>query len=74
MLVDRAACAIRSYGNEPATPAEAREMLKLKPLEHDATCAELDKISIEWLENQKQELEGLSRANMGQQQGMGGKN
>lgn len=73
MLVERAAGAVRAYGNEPATPAEAREMLGLKPLDHDAVCAALDAVSIEWLEEQKKALDGLSRANMGQQQGMGGK-
>ena len=32
MLVARAVRVVREYGNEPATPAEAREMLGLKPL------------------------------------------
>ena len=32
MLVARAARVVREFGNEPATPAEAREMLGLKPL------------------------------------------
>lgn len=73
MLVERAAGAVRAYGNEPATPAEARETLGLKPLDHDAVCAALDAVSIEWLEEQKKALDGLSRANMGQQQGMGSK-
>ena len=32
MLVARAARVVREFGNEPATPAEAREMLGLKRL------------------------------------------
>mgnify|MGYP004654127367 CR=1 FL=1 len=73
MLVERAVNAVRAYGNDAATPAEAREVLGLKPLEHDKTCAALEQISIEWLEEQKQALDDLSKANMGQQQGLGGK-
>ena len=33
MLVQRAANAVKAFGNEVATPAEAREMLGLKPLD-----------------------------------------
>ncbi len=32
MLVERAVKAVRLFGNEPATPAEAREILGIKPL------------------------------------------
>ena len=49
MLVERAAGAVRAYGNEPATPAEARAILGLKPLDIDAVNAELDKITEEEL-------------------------
>ena len=73
MLVERAANAVRAYGNEPATPTEARQMLGLKPLDHDAVCAELDAITIPWITDQKNALDGLSKANWGQQQGIGGK-
>lgn len=74
MLVERAARAVRAYGNEPATPAEAREILGLKPLDHDAVCAALDAISLDWLEEQKKALDTLPRANMGTNQGLGGRN
>ena len=32
MLVARAVKAVRTFGKEPATPAEAREILGIKPL------------------------------------------
>lgn len=73
MLVERAANAIRAYGNDIATPSQAREMLGLKPLDHSAVCDALNGVSIQWLEEQKHALDGLSRANMGPQQGLGGK-
>lgn len=31
-LVERAVKAVKLFGNEPATPAEAREILGIKPL------------------------------------------
>ena len=55
MLVERAAAAVRAYGNEPATPAEAREMLGLKPLDLAATQAALAEIKVEDLERAKVE-------------------
>lgn len=54
MLVERAANAIKAMGNEIATPAEAREMLKLAPLDHEATCAALDAVDVAALEAAKQ--------------------
>ena len=36
------------------TPAEAREMLGLKPLDHEAVCAALDAVKVEDLEKAKQ--------------------
>lgn len=54
MLVQRAARAVEAFGNEVATPAEAREMLGLKPLDHEAVCAALDAVKIEDLEAAKQ--------------------
>ena len=53
MLVERAAKAIEAYGNEPATSAEAREMLGLKPLDREAVVAELEKVTLEQLEQTK---------------------
>ena len=54
MLVERAANAIKAMGNEIATPAEAREMLKLAPLDHEAVCAALDQVNVADLEAAKQ--------------------
>jgi uncharacterized protein (DUF849 family) len=55
MLVQRAARAIEAYGNEVATPAEAREILGLKPLDLAATQAALAEVTIEQLEAKKAE-------------------
>jgi len=55
MLVERAANAIRAYGNEVATPAEAREMLGLAPLDLEATQKALAAVTIEQLEAAKAE-------------------
>jgi uncharacterized protein (DUF849 family) len=55
MLVERAARAVQAFGNEVATPAEAREMLGLKPLDLDATVAALKSVTIEQLEAAKAE-------------------
>ena len=55
MLVERAANAIKAYGNEVATPAEAREMLGLKPLDIKATQEALAAVTIEQLEAAKVE-------------------
>ena len=41
MLVKRAVDAIRLFGNEPATPAEAREMLGIPALDAPKVKAEL---------------------------------
>ena len=54
MLVERAANAIKAMGNEIATPAEAREMLKLAPLDHETVCAALDAVDVAALEASKQ--------------------
>lgn len=66
MLVERAATAVRAFGNEPATPAEARELLGLPPLEHEAVCAALDAISTDYLRERISQLSELSNANWGQ--------
>ena len=54
MLVERAVRAIEAYGNEPATSAEAREILGLKPLDHDAVVKALNEVTPEMLEAAKQ--------------------
>ena len=59
MLVARAAKAVEAFGNEVATPAEAREMLGLKPLDHEAVCKALDALTIEAIEAEKAELKKL---------------
>ncbi|MBP1737694.1 MAG: hypothetical protein H6Q60_1575 [Oscillospiraceae bacterium] len=59
MLVERAANAIKAFGNEIATPAEARELLGLKPLDHDAVVTALDKVTVEYLEGEKEKLHAL---------------
>jgi len=54
MLVERAVKLITAYGNEVASSAEAREMLSLKPLDHDAVCKALDAITADDLNAAKQ--------------------
>ena len=55
MLVERAARAVEAYGNEVATSAEAREILGLAPLDHEAVVKALDALTIEDLEKAKAE-------------------
>ncbi len=55
MLVQRAARAVEAYGNEVATPAEAREILGLKPLDLAAVQAALAEVTVEQLEAKKAE-------------------
>ena len=55
MLVERAVKAVEAYGNEPATSAEAREMLGLAPLDHEAVVKALEEVTIEQLEAAKVE-------------------
>ncbi|MGI5970664.1 MAG: 3-keto-5-aminohexanoate cleavage protein [Oscillospiraceae bacterium] len=73
MLVERAVNAIKAFGNDVATPAEAREMLSIKPLDHDAVCAALDEITIDYLNEKKAELNGLTRYMGADEKSMGGK-
>ena len=56
MLVERAANAVKAFGNDVATSAEAREILGIKPLDHEAVCKALDEIKVEDLEAAKQAL------------------
>lgn len=53
MLVQRAANAVKAFGNEVATPAEAREILTLKPLDIKAVQEALSKVTVEDLEAKK---------------------
>ena len=73
MLVERAANAVRAFGNEPATSAEARKMLSLPPLDHEAALAALEKVEESWVETEKQKLSGLSRDCLAPASGVGGK-
>ena len=41
MLVERAVNAVKAFGNEVATPAEAREILGIPPLDAEAVRAAL---------------------------------
>jgi len=72
MLVERAANAVTAFGNDVATPAQAREMLGIPPLDHDAVCEALDRITIEDLEAEKKQLNALG-ATYTTEAGMGGK-
>ena len=71
MLVERAVGAVKAYGNEPATPAEAREMLSLKPLDHEAVCKALDEITYDFLNVEKEGLKVLG-STYTVEKGMGG--
>ena len=55
MLVQRAVRAVEAFGNEPATSAEAREMLGLKPLDHEAVVKALEAVTAEQMEAAKTE-------------------
>ncbi len=54
-LVQRAVDIIKASGDEPATPAEAREMLGLKPLDREAVVKALNEVDVAALEATKQE-------------------
>lgn len=53
MLVERAANAVRAFGNEVVAPAEARQMLNLPPLDIEDVNAKLAQVKIEDLEAAK---------------------
>ena len=53
MLVQRAVRAVEAFGNEPATSAEARQMLNLKPLDREATVAALEAMTLDDIEAAK---------------------
>ena len=73
MLVERAAKAVRAFGNEPATPAEAREMLGLPPLDIEKVNNELAEIHIEDLEAAKAAVKEEFGGPYFAAKGMGGK-
>ena len=73
MLVERAAKAVRAFGNEPATPAEAREMLGLPPLDIEKVNDELAEIRIEDLEAAKAAVKEEFGGPYFAAKGMGGK-
>lgn len=73
MLVERAVRAIEAYGNDVASPAQAREMLGLKPLDRKLVCDALAQVTPETLEAAKEELRVLPRYAGGVVSGVGGK-
>ena len=73
MLVERAAKAVRAFGNEPASPAEAREMLGLPPLDIEKVNDELAEVRIEDLEAAKAAVKEEFGGPYFAAKGMGGK-
>ncbi len=49
MLVERAVRAVEAFGNEPATSAQAREMLSLPSLDREALVAAINEVTPEML-------------------------
>lgn len=72
MLVERAANAVRAFGNDVATSAEARQMLSIPSLDHDAVIKALNAITYEFLEAEKEKLKALGTTYT-VEKGMGGK-
>ena len=72
MLVERAANAVRAYGNDVATPEEARIMLSIPPLDHEAVCKALDGVTPEYIEAEKEKIKELGTTYT-ITKGMGGK-
>ena len=73
MLVERAANAIRAYGDEPATPDEARQILSLPAVNYDDVKAKLAAIKVEDLEAAKQGVKDEFGGPYFAAKGMGGK-
>ncbi|MCR4842874.1 MAG: 3-keto-5-aminohexanoate cleavage protein [Eubacterium sp.] len=71
MLVQRAVRAIEAYGDEPATGAEAREMFNLAPLDMDATVKALEGITIEEIEQAKEDCKKEFGSTYKNEKGMG---
>ena len=72
MLVERAANAVKAFGNEVATPTEARQMLSIPALDHDAVIKALTAITNDFLEAEKEKLKELGTTYT-VEKGMGGK-
>ena len=72
MLVERAVNAVKAYGNDVATAEEARQMLTIPPLDHEAVCKALDGITIEYIKAEKEKLNELGTPYT-IEKGMGGK-
>jgi len=72
MLVERAVNAVKAFGNDVATAAEARQMLSMQPLDHEGVCKALDDITLEYLEAEKEKLNVLGTTYT-VSKGMGGK-
>lgn len=73
MLVERAANAVRAFGNEVATPAEARQMLNLPPLDIEKINKQLAQVKIEELEQAKIDVKDKFGGPYFAAKGMGGK-
>ncbi len=73
MLVERAANAVRAIGDEPATGAEAREMLGLPALDIEAVNAALAAVDVAELEAAKQAVKDEFGGPYFAAKGMGGK-
>jgi 3-keto-5-aminohexanoate cleavage enzyme len=72
MLVERAANAVKAFGNEVATSAEARQILNIKPLDHGAVSKALDGITIDYIEAEREKLKAFG-STYTVTKGMGGK-
>lgn len=72
MLVERAANAVKAFGNDIASPQEARGLLSLPHLDHGAVCGALDRITLEHIELEKEKLKELGTPYT-ISKGMGGK-
>lgn len=73
MQVERAVSIIRACGNEVATPAEAREMLSLAPLDKDDIAKKLNAVTIDELEQSKVNVKDEFGGPYFAAKGMGGK-
>jgi len=73
MLVERAANANRSFGNDIATPSEAREMLSMPPLDHAAVNKAPRRGHHRATRSRKASIADLSKVFLPIQSGMGGK-
>ena len=72
MLVERAANAVRAYGNDIAAPSEARQILNIPQLDHEAVCKALDDVTLGYIEAEKEKLNELGTTYT-IEKGMGGK-